>query len=82
MLPTECKQNIAIRWLVAALWCYYSAITDAIRLVDCSTVRCLVGHILLTAGGLLCVILLIKEWFDRKESRAKQGKDDGKNKKG
>jgi hypothetical protein len=47
-----------------------SAITNAIRLDDCGTVPCSVGHFLLSAGGLLCVILPIKAWFDRKESHA------------
>jgi len=39
----------------------------------------LVGNILLVAGPIVCVILLIKAWFDRAESRVKKGKDDKKN---
>ena len=35
----------------------------------------LVGHILLIAGGLVCVILLIKALFDRTEARDKREKD-------
>jgi hypothetical protein len=37
----------------------------------------LVGHILLIAGGLVCVVLvLIKVVFDREEARDKREKDD------
>jgi hypothetical protein len=35
----------------------------------------LVGHILLIAGGLVCVILLIKALFDRTEARDRREKD-------
>ena len=38
----------------------------------------LVGHILLIAGALLCVILLIKAVFDRAEARDKSKKEDKK----
>jgi hypothetical protein len=51
-----------------------SAITDAIRLVGCGTIPCLVGHILLVAVGLVCIILLIKAGFDRAEARSKTAK--------
>ena len=34
-----------------------------------------VGHILLIAGSLLCVVLLIKAVFDRAEARDKREKD-------
>lgn len=37
-------------------------------------IGCYVGHILLIAGGLLCVILLIKVGFDRAEARDKRDK--------
>jgi hypothetical protein len=45
------------------------------------TIPCLVGNIFLIAGAIVCLILLIKAWFDRTESRAKQGKDHEKSKK-
>ena len=43
---------------------------------QCSTILSCVGKILLIAGGVGCVILLMKAWFDQAESRAKQSKDD------
>lgn len=54
-----------------------SAITDAIRLAGWDAILCLVGHILLVAVGLVCVILLIKAGFDRVEARSLR-KSDGK----
>ena len=54
-----------------------SAITDAIRLAGCGAIPCCVGHILLIAGALVCVVLvLIKVVFDRAEARDKTEKDD------
>jgi hypothetical protein len=54
-----------------------SAITVAIRLAGCGAIPCCVGHILLIAGALVCIVLvLIKVVFDREEARDKREKDD------